>query len=124
MPEGDTYDLIECPPGTPFKAHGATADGVDEKFIHPAFHIGASYSLPKILIGLFQAVWAVVTLYKVRGDQLDLYGYAAFGLTVAPYAFMSWSRPSTPPCSSCTRPTWMRRARQAASCGSSGLQAR
>jgi hypothetical protein len=43
----------------------------------------------KILIGLGQAIFAVFTLYKTRGDQIARYGYAAFGLTVAPYAFMS-----------------------------------
>lgn len=88
MPEDDTYELTECPPGTPFKAYGVSADGADG-LVHPAFDIGSSYSIPKVLIGLFQAVWAIVTLYEVRGDQLELYGYAAFGLTVAPYAFMS-----------------------------------
>jgi hypothetical protein len=53
------------------------------------FHIGVSYSVPKILIGLFQATYAVVTLYRTKGNQLELYGYAAFGLSVVPYAFMS-----------------------------------
>ncbi|KAK3940962.1 hypothetical protein QBC46DRAFT_383964 [Diplogelasinospora grovesii] len=48
-----------------------------------------SYSAPKLLISLVQAVWAIITLYRARGDQIDQYGYAAFGLTVAPYAWMS-----------------------------------
>jgi hypothetical protein len=51
--------------------------------------ISSSYSLLKILIALGQAIYAVVTLYDTRGDQITQYGYAAFGLTVAPYAVMS-----------------------------------
>jgi hypothetical protein len=51
--------------------------------------ISSSHSLLKILIALGQAVYAVVTLYNTRGDQITQYGYAAFGLTVAPYAVMS-----------------------------------
>ncbi|KAF2117150.1 hypothetical protein BDV96DRAFT_19591 [Lophiotrema nucula] len=51
--------------------------------------IGSSYSLVKGTIALAQAVFAVKTLYEARGDQINEYGYAAFGLTVAPYALMS-----------------------------------
>lgn len=29
-------------------------------------------------------------MYQSRGDQVDRYGYSAFGLTVAPYAWMSF----------------------------------
>ena len=36
-----------------------------------------------------QAVWAIITLYRARADQIQEFGCAAFGLTVAPYAFMS-----------------------------------
>jgi hypothetical protein len=38
---------------------------------------------------LAQAMWATYTIYQARGDQIQRYGYAAFGLTVVPYAFMS-----------------------------------
>ncbi|KAL4802585.1 hypothetical protein BDV18DRAFT_163988 [Aspergillus unguis] len=51
--------------------------------------IAATYNLPKALISFAQALWAIVSLYRARGDQIDEYGYAAFGLTVAPYAYMS-----------------------------------
>lgn len=46
-------------------------------------------NVPKILVSLIQTIWASITLYRARGDQVDEYRYAAFGLTVAPYAFMS-----------------------------------
>ncbi|KAJ9490043.1 hypothetical protein VN97_g3244 [Penicillium thymicola] len=49
----------------------------------------SSYNILKLLVSLLQALWATVTLYRTRGDQIQQYGYAAFGLTVAPYAFMS-----------------------------------
>ncbi|KAI8247765.1 hypothetical protein K4K53_001448 [Colletotrichum sp. SAR 10_77] len=34
-------------------------------------------------------IFAISTLYRTRGDQIERYGYAAFGLTVIPYAWMS-----------------------------------
>jgi hypothetical protein len=52
--------------------------------------IAASYSLPKAMIAIVQLSYAVVTLYQSFGRQLDYYGYAAFGLTVFPYALMSF----------------------------------
>lgn len=51
--------------------------------------ISWSYSFAKGLIALFQALYACATLYETRGDQIKRYGYAAFGLTVAPYLVMS-----------------------------------
>ncbi|KAK0702286.1 hypothetical protein B0H67DRAFT_547275 [Lasiosphaeris hirsuta] len=42
-----------------------------------------------IIVSLFQLGFSLVTLYRARGDQVALYGYAAFGLTVAQYAWMS-----------------------------------
>lgn len=51
--------------------------------------LASSYNVPKLVVSLVQAVWATVTLYRARGDQIEQFGYAAFGLTVAPYAFMS-----------------------------------
>ncbi|KAJ0421495.1 hypothetical protein BJY00DRAFT_312098 [Aspergillus carlsbadensis] len=56
---------------------------------HETNEIASSYNFPKAVISLVQAVWAIVTLYQSRGNQLDRYGYAAFGLTVTPYAYMS-----------------------------------
>jgi hypothetical protein len=40
-------------------------------------------------VAVFQTVWASFTLWRTRGNQIELYGYAAFGLTVAPYLVMS-----------------------------------
>ncbi|GAB1311759.1 hypothetical protein MFIFM68171_01969 [Madurella fahalii] len=51
--------------------------------------LASNYNLLKLCISLVQATWATITIYRARGDQISHYGYAAFGLTVAPYAFMS-----------------------------------
>lgn len=44
----------------------------------------------KILAALIQLLYASATMYQSRGDQVDWYGYSTFGLTVAPYAWMSF----------------------------------
>ena len=51
--------------------------------------ISTSYNPLSIIAAIFQALYASLTLYETRGDQLTRYGYAAFGLTVAPYLVMS-----------------------------------
>lgn len=51
--------------------------------------IACNYNALKSLVALGQSIYAITTLYGTRGDQIDQYGYAAFGLTVAPYAIMS-----------------------------------
>jgi hypothetical protein len=51
--------------------------------------ISCDYNSVKALIALGQSLFAITTLYLARGDQIATFGYAAFGLTVAPYAFMS-----------------------------------
>lgn len=44
----------------------------------------------KVLISLGQLLFAAITIYETRGNQIDTFGYAAFGLTVAPYIWMSF----------------------------------
>jgi hypothetical protein len=51
--------------------------------------IACDYNVIKILVTIAQLAFALVTLYRTRGDQITMYGYAAFGLTVAQYAWMS-----------------------------------
>ncbi|KAF7513012.1 hypothetical protein GJ744_011278 [Endocarpon pusillum] len=55
--------------------------------VHPG--LSRSYSLSKGLFAIFQTFWASYTLWQARGNQVDEYGYAAFGLTVVPYLIMS-----------------------------------
>lgn len=54
-----------------------------------SFSISYNYSLIKIIVSLGHAIYAIFTLYRARGDQVTQFGYAAFGLTVAPYAVVS-----------------------------------
>lgn len=53
-------------------------------------HIFSNYNLVKATIAIAQLLYAIDTFYETRGDQVSRYGYAAFGLTVAPYAWMSF----------------------------------
>ena len=55
----------------------------------PAFELSANYNLPKCVIAIFQTLYASTTLYQIKGDKIQRYDYAAFGLTVAPYLLMS-----------------------------------
>lgn len=50
----------------------------------------SDYSFIKILVAIGQLLFAVSTLYRARGDQINQFGYAAFGLTVIQYALMSF----------------------------------
>ncbi|MCJ1427915.1 hypothetical protein MMC29_005821, partial [Sticta canariensis] len=51
--------------------------------------LSSNFNAVSVLIALGQLAFAITTLYRSRGDQIARYGYAAFGLTVTPYAFMS-----------------------------------
>ena len=72
--------------------------------LRPGIELSSNYNLPKGLIAIFQTLFASATLYQTRGDQIQRYGYAAFGSTVAPYLVMSiinlWGTILTPdyPC--------------------------
>ncbi|OAL43974.1 hypothetical protein IQ07DRAFT_260839 [Pyrenochaeta sp. DS3sAY3a] len=49
----------------------------------------STHNMVKATIALAQSAYALTTLYRARGDQIAQFGFAAFGLTVAPYAVMS-----------------------------------
>jgi hypothetical protein len=51
--------------------------------------VSSSYALPKVLIALFQLVYGALSLADSRGDQINQFGYATFGLTVAVYTVMA-----------------------------------
>lgn len=55
----------------------------------PKVHVSCSNGLLKSATAVVQLLFACLTLYRTKGDQVELYGYAAFGLTVLPYAIMS-----------------------------------
>lgn len=74
------YSIIMLPPCTPVRE--LPQDDATDR-------IASAYDSIKVLVALGQAILAIRTLYQTRGNQLDRYGYASFGLTVAPYAIMS-----------------------------------
>lgn len=55
----------------------------------PTMKLSSNLNIPKALIAIFQFIYASVTLYKTKGDQIERYGFAAFGLTVIPYLIMT-----------------------------------
>jgi hypothetical protein len=54
-----------------------------------ATDVACSYNGAKAIVSIVQLVFGIATLYRTRGDQVERFGYAAYGLTVTPYALMS-----------------------------------
>ncbi|CAG5137535.1 uncharacterized protein ALTATR162_LOCUS139 [Alternaria atra] len=77
------------PPGYRFAILPHDAQFASPSTDQPTIEVSATYNIVKALIALVQSVYALTTLYRARGDQISQFGYAAFGLTVAPYAVMS-----------------------------------
>ena len=48
-----------------------------------------SKELTSAFVGIAQVIFASITIYRARGDQIEKYGYAAYGLSVYPYLLMS-----------------------------------
>jgi hypothetical protein len=76
--EVDFLDLKPLGPATATRETRSTED------------IVYSWSFIKALVSVLQLLYAISSLYRSKGNQIDVYGYAAFGLTVAPYAVMSF----------------------------------
>lgn len=55
-----------------------------------SLELSNQHNILKYAASLIQLAFACITLYRVSGNQLDQYGYAAYGLTVVPYAIMSF----------------------------------
>jgi hypothetical protein len=96
-PGGPTYRIVEVSaniPLTDYQPHGAVEESVHSSWTPEpeaaplSMKLPKSRNIPKILISILQVIWGVITLYKSKGNQVQLYGYGAFGITVAPYAIM------------------------------------
>ena len=83
-----TWDLIKKT-GTAIKAWFRALRISKSKDEEKSGVISSSYALPKVLIALFQLVYGALSLADSRGDQINQFGYAAFGLTVAVYTVMA-----------------------------------
>lgn len=87
LPDG--YDLAYVPDNAivkPFASHDRQREQND---IPLKCEVSSSNTWLKAIIAIFQIIYASFTLYRSRGDQIESYGYAAFGLTVIPYILMS-----------------------------------
>ncbi|OIW33921.1 hypothetical protein CONLIGDRAFT_677656 [Coniochaeta ligniaria NRRL 30616] len=95
----DTYRIIEVSANIPLMDYQPREVGEEESTYSSytpepeaaprMMKLPKSRNIPKILISILQVIWGVITLYKAKGNQISLYGYGAFGLTVAPYSIMS-----------------------------------
>lgn len=83
LPRGYTYAIV------PPDAIITPSQPISDDGPAPIVQLAASRSTAKVVIALVQTIYASYTLYETRGDQIRRYGYASFGLTVAPYAVMS-----------------------------------
>lgn len=83
LPSG--WELVKVPWDAMFEDDDAMPE--NEKVV--AIQISQDYSVTKSAIALGQTLYAISTLYNTRGNQIQQFGYAAFGFTVIPYAFMS-----------------------------------
>ncbi|OAL43643.1 hypothetical protein IQ07DRAFT_592970 [Pyrenochaeta sp. DS3sAY3a] len=55
----------------------------------PETQLASGHNIVGIVASGVQVVFGIITLYRTRGRQIEQFGYAAFGLTVLPYALMS-----------------------------------
>ena len=51
--------------------------------------LSRSTEVASAVIAIGQVIFSSTTIYRTRGDQIEKYGYAAYGLSVYPYALMS-----------------------------------
>jgi hypothetical protein len=92
LPKG--YKLVVLYPYAQFESDLEVQEGnfITKMFKRPPrpqIKLASTYNLLKIVISLGQLLYGISTLYQVQGDQVERYGYAAFGLTITPYAWMS-----------------------------------
>ncbi|KAF2195652.1 hypothetical protein K469DRAFT_699248 [Zopfia rhizophila CBS 207.26] len=78
LPSGYSFAIV--PPNAKFTS------SLDSRSI---IEVASTYNLVKAVVAIAQTSYASLTLFRSRGDQIERYGYAAFGLTVAPYVVMS-----------------------------------
>lgn len=78
LPPG--YTLCLVPPHMDVRPRG---DSTEE------MALSSNFSALQVLWSIAQTIIGCYTLWSARGSQLNMYGYAAFGLTVIPYVIAS-----------------------------------
>jgi hypothetical protein len=86
LPAG--YQWTTVPPDAKLLPYGRPVGSQPSAGEAPV-HLTASFSITQPIVATYQALNATWALYKARGDQLQQYGFTAFGLTVTPYLVMS-----------------------------------
>jgi hypothetical protein len=74
------YEFVAVPRYAQVERRGPAHGYAEMKF---------KYSLVRTLVAIIQLLYASTTLYETRVHQINRFGFAAFGLTVAPYIIMS-----------------------------------
>jgi hypothetical protein len=82
------HGCIHLPPGYKFKV--ITEDIEFADVVNRSDNLSCTTSRLQSLIAIVQLVYSGVTLYHTRGNQIQIYGYAAYGLTVISYSVMSF----------------------------------
>ncbi|KAN0093533.1 hypothetical protein V8E51_016717 [Hyaloscypha variabilis] len=84
-----TLAIVPKDAAVAFRGIPHNISAAEKKRVLKESQISNALDVSKILIAIAQILFGVITLYRARGDQLQEYGYFAFGLTVLPYAWMS-----------------------------------
>lgn len=86
------HGLCQLPPGYTLcfvPPHMAINPRHTSSGIGSSIAISSQFSALQVLWSIAQTCIGSYTLYQSKGSQLDIYGYAAFGLTVIPYVIAS-----------------------------------
>lgn len=85
--QSEEYELVRVPKDVVVRDlhdFDAAATGWTDKKV-----LTKNHNVAKALIAVLQLVFSNTVLARASGNQTDVYGYAAFSLTVAPYAVMA-----------------------------------
>jgi hypothetical protein len=83
------HGVISLPRGYWFRIVKEEIDLADEENGRTV-RLACNTSRLQSMFAIIQLLYSCFTLYQTKGDQLQLYGSAAYGLTVIPYAVMSF----------------------------------
>jgi uncharacterized integral membrane protein len=78
---------LELPEGYEFRTVPRDSRIVDSE--NSNIKVQPSYNYAQMVVAVVQLLYALSSLYRARTHQIERFGYAAFGLTVTPYAVMS-----------------------------------
>ncbi|KAM3155118.1 hypothetical protein ABEW05_004398 [Botrytis cinerea] len=86
------HGLCQLPPGYTLclvQPHMAVNPRYNTLGLRSSIAISSQFSALQVLWSIAHACIGSYTLYQSKGSQLDIYGYAALGLTVIPYVIAS-----------------------------------